>query len=345
MMSTDVIGWDIGGAHLKAVWLDRHGVVHKAIQQPCALWLGIDQLHAAIQHIMADLALPQHDRVSHAVTMTGELVDAFPNRHAGVLAIAQVASAILGSRVQIYAGDHGFISDTHVAMHTPDIASMNWHASAHWVATQQPSGLFVDIGTTTTDLIAFESGAIAMPWRTDAQRLSHHALVYTGVLRTPVMAVVQQVKFKNLHYYVAAEYFATMADVYRLLGQLPTEIDTADTADGQDKSALSCMRRLARMIGHDVEDASEADWHALAQEFAIAQQHLLGQAMIHYPHYQYGIVGVGAGQCLVNQLAEQLGVPYQCAGQWIEAVNPAVQFSTNICFPAYAVAQLLRYGI
>ena len=344
-MRHDLVGWDIGGAHLKAVWLDKEGNVRKAIQRPCPLWQGTHLLRAGIRELLIALGVSHQNKLSHAVTMTGELVDLFPNRHTGVLEIAKIAQEVLGDSVQIYAGDHGFLSIPHVVTHTSDIASMNWHASACWVAKQHTAGLLVDIGSTTTDLIPFETTGIAIRWRTDAERLSHNALVYTGVIRTPLMAVAQKLTFKGLEYHVAAELFATMADVYRVLGQLPASIDSVDTADGQDTSSSSSMRRLARMIGHDLEDAKDADWYALAHTFALAQQTLLQHAITSHPQHQQGIIGLGVGHFLVEQLAEKLAAPYVCASRWIKAEDQAMQQAATICFPAFAVAQLLLYGI
>ena len=38
-----LIGWDIGGAHLKGVRVED-GVITKAVQLPCPLWQGLDKL-------------------------------------------------------------------------------------------------------------------------------------------------------------------------------------------------------------------------------------------------------------------------------------------------------------
>ena len=43
----------------------------------------------------------------------------------------------------------------------PDVASANWHATAALVAKLAGDGLFVDMGSTTTDLIAIRDGAVA----------------------------------------------------------------------------------------------------------------------------------------------------------------------------------------
>ena len=73
-LSKPIIGWDIGGAHLKAVLLDANGNVLHIKQLPCPLWRGLHELDSAIQNMLKALRV-QADETSHAVTMTGELLD------------------------------------------------------------------------------------------------------------------------------------------------------------------------------------------------------------------------------------------------------------------------------
>ena len=47
------------------------------------------------------------------------------------------------------------------------------------------------------------------------------------------------------------EWFATTADVYRLLGELDPAHDQQPAADNGDKDLPATRRRLARMIGRD----------------------------------------------------------------------------------------------
>ena len=82
-----VVGWDIGGAHLKAARV-KGGRVEAVVQAPTPLWLGLDSLEAAFAAIGAELGLA--DR--HAITMTGELCDAFPSRREGVVGLATIAA-------------------------------------------------------------------------------------------------------------------------------------------------------------------------------------------------------------------------------------------------------------
>jgi len=68
------MGWDIGGAHVKAAVINPAGEIIAVYQQPCPLWKGLDQLRSAATRILHE-ASAWHYR--HAITMTGELVDLF----------------------------------------------------------------------------------------------------------------------------------------------------------------------------------------------------------------------------------------------------------------------------
>ncbi|HEY0561909.1 MAG TPA: hydantoinase/oxoprolinase family protein [Methylophilus sp.] len=335
-----MIGWDIGGAHLKAVLIDAQGVALQVLQLPCALWRGVHELSEALD--IALVALANHHCL-HAVTMTGELVDCFVNRQAGVNAIAEMAKQKLGEHVRFFAGEKGFMPFVQMHDNTTYIASMNWYASARFVAQQLEYGLFVDMGSTTTDVIPIASHQVGKVGLTDADRMAGNALVYTGLVRTPLMALGQQVMFKQRLYHVAAEHFATTADVYRLLGQLSADNDVADTADSNDKSMYASARRIARMIGHDVEDATMQDWIVLAQAFKALQLSQLSQALRQVlGDKTITIVGAGAGVAVVEELATLLHCPFINANRYILAADAALYQRAVTCFPAYAVARLAQ---
>ena len=84
-----IIGWDIGGAHLKAVAL-VDGQVVAVEQTACPLWQGLLELDLALDRILD--RLPSFLKPRHVITMTGELTDAFASRSEGVLAITEVAT-------------------------------------------------------------------------------------------------------------------------------------------------------------------------------------------------------------------------------------------------------------
>ena len=117
-----VIGWDIGGAHVKACLLE-HGEVVEVAQWACPLWLGLDRLGAVLAEARA--RWPEPLARQHAVTMTGEMVDLFANREDGVRGIAAELARSLagpevlaaGGAVHFFAGDAGWCGSADLAAH------------------------------------------------------------------------------------------------------------------------------------------------------------------------------------------------------------------------------------
>lgn len=337
-----VIGWDLGGAHLKAARLDASGRVLDVVQVACPLWQGLQHLHSAVN--VANRALGSAPR--HAVTMTGEMVDLFATRGEGVSnLVAAIAERLAGQDVCFYAGERGFL-DAAAAIRDPAaVASANWMATAALVAARQPSAFLIDIGSTTTDLVPVHAGRVRARGHDDASRLVTGELVYTGVVRTPVMALVRRVPFAGVWNPLMAEYFATMADVYRLLERLPEGADQHPAADGGEKTVEASARRLARMLGRDIDAASLADWHGLAEWLAGVQLRRIGHTVAQLWSREQlpddaPVVAAGVGRFLVADLAARHGRRcmdfanlFSCA----QGVNGRV----SDCAPAVAVAWLL----
>lgn len=337
-----LIGWDIGGAHLKAVLLNAEGELLNTLQVPCPLWRGLHELETATKTVLNAFEInPQ--QAKHAITMTGELVDLFANRHEGVIKIAQFACQLLGEQCQFYAANKGFVTIEQVTENTDYIASTNWHASASLIARYCPDALLVDIGSTTSDIIAIEAGKVLSFALSDAARLQQDTLVYTGVVRTPVMVLAQKIVLSGVETNVMAEYFATMADVYRLTGELDELTDMAETADGKGKSPQESARRLARMVGYDFEDKPLDVWIELAFSYRRLQLTQLKTAVLKYLKPSAPLIGAGAGSFLVKVLADELDTPYLSIDAILKSkmtTQSEYPQTLAVCFPAYAVAQL-----
>lgn len=341
-MANTVLGWDIGGAHLKAVLIDEAGQAVRVWQIASPLWQGLDKLIAALNEVAETLdVVPQH-----AVTMTGELADIFPNRESGVKHISQVISEKFDN-LRFYAGSVGFVSPDDTSAYHAQIASANWFASTAFIAAQVKSALFVDLGSTTCDLIPLHDGKLQNQGYSDAERMQYKELVYTGVVRTPLMALASHVSCAGKQCPLAAENFATTADVYRLTGELEERYDIAAAADGSGKTLQDSARRLARMICHDVDDAPIQHWVDLAYAFRQLQLDKLAYAVRrqYLTHAQFldgPIIGAGAGSFLVEVLAKQLGYEYRDAAIFVSAATPKLSADVAVCFPAYAVARLAQ---
>jgi probable H4MPT-linked C1 transfer pathway protein len=186
-----VIGWDVGGAHLKAARAEGGRIV-AAIQIASPLWLGVSRLDEAFRTARSELGSAD----GHAVTMTGELSMAFTSRSEGVVALAALtASALAPAPLRFYAGRAGFLSLEAVGAHASDVASANWHASAALIARCCREALLIDMGSTTTDIIPIVAGAVAARGYTDAERLATGELAYAGLVRSLAFASASRVPF------------------------------------------------------------------------------------------------------------------------------------------------------
>lgn len=335
--SQATLGWDVGGAHLKASLISPRGEVLWVCQVSCPLWRGMVELEKAFGEVFRQLeSVP----LRHAVTMTGELVDIFINRHIGVMHIAQFMVDHLHGEVLFYSAQKGFVEIAEVSLYADSIASANWHASASLVAKSIKNAVLLDIGSTTSDLILIKAGLVDSHGFTDAERMRFDELVYAGVVRTPLMALCQKVMFDNHLVNVVAEHFATTADVYRLTGELAIEDDMASTADSAGKTELDSARRLARMVGHDVEEFDISAWRALAYEFRSLQMVRLQEALGHIEiDPSIPLVGAGSGRFLVRAIADQMNKPYFDVKSLLNISKEATNWA-SVCLPAVAVASL-----
>lgn len=345
-MAIDTVGWDIGGAHLKAAALDREGRIVRVLQWACPLWQGLAALDGAMDGIAAKLAVV--DARVHAVTMTGELADLFPNRRDGVRSLIDAMQRRFASRLLLFAGPAGMLERQQIgSAHLELIASANWLASGLFASARRDRGLLIDVGSTTTDLVLFANGEVLTRGYTDHERLRYDELLYLGILRTPVMTIADSAPFEGHWVAPMNEHFATAADVYRLTGELPECGDQFPAADGGVKDRAGSARRLARMIGRDSDSADAQAWLALARYFRESQLSRISRAVyLQLSRSQAAdrtpLIGAGLGRFLVRDLARRLDLEYLDAGDLAPVVPGGPPFSAADCLPAAAVAYLAR---
>jgi probable H4MPT-linked C1 transfer pathway protein len=336
------LGWDLGGAHLKAVQLDPAGRVVAVVQVPCPLWLGLDRLESAIDAVLERLPVRA---TRHALTMTGELTDLFEDRTQGVrILIGLVERRLAGEDLWVYAGGAGLLDPSSALVAAPRVASANWMASACLAATRFPEGILVDIGSTTADLVPFRGGRTIARGYADHERLTLGELVYTGVVRTSAMVLARRVPFSGYWTPLMAEHFATTADIYRLTGDLPDHADLLPTADGRPKTVDASAGRLARLLGLDASAADLSAWRGVAGFLAEAQLRDLAEAAERLlSRGELGadapILGAGVGRFLVKRLAARLGRNYLGFESLFEGTRGQAPDVAD-CAPAAAVARL-----
>lgn len=317
------------------------GIVRAVVQAPCPLWRGLPALDATFA------GLPDWARgeAAHAVTMTGELTDCFAERSDGVAQLAGWAAAHLSGDVAIYAGRSGFVAPAGSQENAADIASANWHATASLLGRHVPDALLVDIGSTTADLIPIVGGHAAASGYSDAERLETGELVYTGVVRTPLLALSDHAPFGGRRTRLMSETFAHMADAYRLTGDLAEGADQQPSGDGKGKSIPESETRLARMIGRDHSEGTPEAWRGLAGHFAEAQLRLLHDAaaiLLSRPDLpaDASLIACGAGGFLAERLAARLGRPALAFTEVLaDSIDGRPDWAST-CGPALAVGLL-----
>ncbi|HXG77739.1 MAG TPA: hydantoinase/oxoprolinase family protein [Methyloceanibacter sp.] len=336
-----VIGWDLGGANLKLACIEG-GEVRDAAQVPCPIRQDCSKFDLALAHAFS-LCPPG---AVHAVTMTGELSDVFSDRVEGVAYLVEMMRNATNGEALFYAGRLGFLDCIRATESAHDVASANWHASAAFVAQSMSEALFIDVGTTTTDLIPLKGGEVAARGFTDGERLTERELIYSGAVRTPAMAMARSVPFRGRMQGVAAERFATMADVWRLLGELPANADPYPTPDLKGKTTQESAVRLARMLGRDLADAGLLAVTDAARYFAACQIAEIEAAAHHLcTREDLGaeapVVGAGCGRFIAKHVANRLGRPY-CDFIEIIACDASTGEIAAVCAPAVAVGLLVE---
>ena len=334
-------GYDVGEAHLK-VALAEDGRTIAVRQIACPLWRGMEQLDAALVEAVAIIARADQ----HAVTMTGELCELFPDRQTGVREILSHLATEFDADLRVYMGLRGF-ADTTTAMAEPaSVGSMNFLASAALVGRGLPEALLIDMGSTTTDIIPIVAGTPCPRGLTDGDRLRTGELVYTGLTRTDVSVVAQRAKFRGHEQRLAAGCFANMADVRRILGELPEGVDQHATLDGRGTSVEESVARIARCFGRDAGDALFEDWRSAARDIADRQfadvRAAVNDVVATSPLSPGApIVTAGVGAAQIETIAHALGRQTLRFGTLANAAPNCEEWATR-CAPAVAVALLAQ---
>ena len=333
-----IVGVDVGGANTKIATSD--GFVD-SIYAP--LWRNKailnDVLPEAKQKFEAEIE-------AVGVVMTGELCDCFESKRAGVLHIKKALSSTF-DKLNFLDTDCMFRDGSEVDKDPLSFASTNWLASAKLVSKLYGDVIFVDIGSTTTDVIPIAGGEIKAK-RRDLERLKSHELIYSGIVRTNVATVLKKVNMGGEEHRISSELFAITADAYLVLGYITANDYSCESPDSYafsgreeaEKSRQSAMRRLARVVCSDLEEIGEEGAVSIAEHVKRVQTEELTSSMAKMRDI-YGlekVVSAGVGDFIVKEAADSLN---------IELTSLSLRYGSKITttFPAYAVAKLLEEAL
>jgi probable H4MPT-linked C1 transfer pathway protein len=274
--------------------------------------------------------------------MTGELCDCFSSKAEGVRHIVSAVESLAARRkVAVYMTDGRFVSCSEAKDSPRLAAASNWRALAEFACrySEGGSGLLIDIGSTTTDIIPIQRGRVAAHGRTDTERLITRELVYTGVGRTPVCTVVRDLPWGETTCPLAAETFSTTADAYVLLGEIPEDRTANWTADGRPLTVEFARQRLGRQICEDVDELP-ASWFPRAAAIVKESQHTqilraVNRVITGMTEHPAIVLVSGSGEFLASDVAESAS-----DGCRLISLGECLGTAISRAAPAYAVAVL-----
>ncbi|NHJ46816.1 MAG: hypothetical protein FK733_03420 [Asgard group archaeon] len=340
-----ILGLDIGGANTKYVLLEYKDNKSKLLfsdSEYFPIWKRLQYLDQFLLKIKENLE-DKFDKIdSVAFVTTAELADCFQTKEEGITSICLAVSKIFKDPVILdINGD--FLNTAVATKRWLDVAATNWYASAALLGLKIPNAIIIDIGSTTTDFVPIFDHKIVANGKNDLDRLAWNELIYSGLLRTNVIAITHHVTVQSNKIPTASEYFATTGDVYYLLDDINQNEFSSETADGKPVTKKNSLARLARIVCADVNQLSIDEILDIAKQVKTKQIEMLVIALkkvLHNYKDRYNInpkmvlIGLGA-KTIGLEIMQQLNIK-----EHVIADDILDKESLN-CYSAYAVAQLL----
>jgi probable H4MPT-linked C1 transfer pathway protein len=325
MTAICTLGWDIGGVNTKVSRVQGGHVLDTRVRP-----FEVQRDPAALVAVLRELAtsVGSTGTEPHAVTMTAELSQMFRTKRDGVAFVLDAVSAAFpNATIYIYTTDERFLASNDARRLPLSVAAANWVATAAIVGRTVDTALLVDIGTTTTDVIPVVGGRVVAQGRTDPGRLATGELLYLGVVRTPVEAIVSAVPVGHDWVGVSAEGFALAGDVHVWRGTISQDMYSVTPPDGRPTTREFAGERLARVVCADRTMLDDDAIDALAAHIADAQIARTATAIRRvttvHPTIGMGVVaGLGApiasaalarAGLTARSLADSLGAPASVA--------------------------------
>lgn len=199
------------------------------------------------------------------VTITAELSDGFKSKKEGINYIIDIVNDLFNEKIVKYVTYDGLKDYDEIKENPLNAAAANWIGSATLIKYIKKDCVFMDMGSTTTDIIPIINKKEAAIGHDDTDRLCAGELVYTGMLRTNVATITHEVPVNSKTATVSSELFAITADINMILGYITEDKYTCNTPDGDSKDLISCKRRLARVVCGDLDTISDKNIENIAQ--------------------------------------------------------------------------------
>ena len=338
-----VAGFDIGGANTDLAVIDFEGEEIKNIEVDFAylpMWSNNGDLSRVLLELIEKIC-PVSEIDAVGISMTAELVDAYDTKKDGVLDVVGKCEETFECPIA-YVGIDGMMSKAEIENTPLKAAAANWIATAQIATLISDNCIFIDTGSTTTDIIPIKDGKECAIGKSDFDRSATGELVYTGTLRTNLASFLDKVKLNGKEYRVASELFAQTADVYRVLDLISEDDYVCDTFDGESKSKLDCAKRIARVVCADLEMLSMEDITEMCKFIHQKQIEQIadGLKQVHEEQDLDLIVTTGLGKDILDKKAAEL------LGLEVRSMGDILSDEECVVAPAVGTAVMMnRYGV
>ena len=327
-----IAGFDIGGANTDLAVIDFEGDEIKSIEVDFAylpMWSNNEDLSRVLVELIENIC-PVDEIDAVGISMTAELVDAYDTKKEGVLDVVRKCEETFLCPIA-YVGIDGMLSKEDIEKTPLKAAAANWIATAQIATLISDNCIFIDTGSTTTDIIPIKNGKECAIGKSDFDRSATGELVYTGTLRTNLASFLDKVELNGKSYRVASELFAQTADVYTVLDLISEDDYVCDTFDGESKSKVDCAKRIARVVCADLEMLSMDEIVEMSKFIHQKQVEQIAEGLkqVHETQNLDLIVVTGLGKDILDKpAAELLGLEVKSMGDILTddecVVAPAV---------------------
>ena len=342
---TRIIGWDIGGANIKAAIIQSEKKTIKSIKiikEYFPIWKESSKLAESLLEIQKRISSIEPSAMG--LTMTAELSDAYRTKREGVnhvlnsalKAFKQTPFSVLNVKTEL-------ISVKEAKANPIEVAAANWVATGWLISQKIKTCVIVDVGSTSTSIIPIIDGQISAVGKTDLEKLRVGELVYTGCLRTNIAAIINSIPFRGSEVKVSSEFFSQSGDIHIILGNIVEEEYSTETPDSRGRTKKNAMERLARVICGDLEMIEEGEIFQIANYIYSKQLDQISEGLKKvYSNTNFGekkdipVVVTGMGKdFMAAKAAKQLGISK------IIDIKQILDNNTYIASPAVGVALMV----
>ncbi len=337
-MNIQYLGLDIGGAHVKAVGLNNEKKIVLVEYFKCYFWNKAKEFLNVVSQINKYI----NKKTLIGITMTAELCDTFENRKQGFRILSNYCKYLKNDFFFYSSGNRPFIKNAKYN----DVISMNWHAIGRYVVNHVSNCIIVDFGSTTTDFICIKNDEIKNIHFDDFSRLNNSELLYSGLIRTPIFSVTNEVRIDDKVFVIIPEMFSNMADVYRINKTINLYHDIDDTTDLRSKSYQNSLCRVSRNFGIDYNKSMEKFIIEIAKNIAEKQLSII-EKFISVIRKKYDlksghpIITSGVGKDVLIELLKPKNYKLLPLDYLIRSDSDKLKKEAAFHAPAFSIAYLL----